>query len=220
MDCHYIQTLSNYLGCADYLSFRSPPYHLDRSEQGPDAAHRLSPFGALRFFFTDDKGQRWGRMDVASWTRRFHADGRAFRDDKTFLIVDIQMDPEFSSGMDHQRGYGKERVRRAVLFAAEWGYESVETTMFSAVACSFWLGHGFRTRWPSWPLLPNWDRAGDLTPDIAGWKKKMKDDPDTLWDLARTELGRRVLFNIGGQGLLTFSDRRQCAYAFDRLGLT
>lgn len=217
MSLDYIQTLSNYLGCKDYLAFRSPEYLVQGPACDETEARTMCLCGSLRFLFKNPETQEtWGTLDVAPFARRRDTLGRLHRDESCFVIADIRTHPAYSAATGHGLGYGIERVRRLVLFAFDWGYARVETTSFGPGGGTHALGLGFRNMDA---LRPDWDQAGDLQDEALKWKEKVKNDADSVWEMARTKVGRRVLNKMSGKGILQFDDTKQRRYVFERLGL-
>jgi len=121
-------------------------------------------------------------------------------------------------GLVAAKNVGRELVRRTVKFAYERNIQIIETSTFRPGAASFWLGLGFRSvRY----VNANWLSATRAPKDeVEIWKRRLQDSPEAVWDLAQTEVGRRVLYKHTGRGVVDFADDRQRNYVFNRINLT
>ncbi|MFY9286958.1 MAG: hypothetical protein WAO98_00495 [Alphaproteobacteria bacterium] len=191
----FIQKFSDYLGDAERLPFVSPSYKVLGVEF-------ICP-QYISFLFKNAAGEIFGRFQVYPRPNgEFH-----------ISAINAGLAKSKTKGL----GYGREFVRRAVLFATDEDYTKISTSIFAGGGSSFWFSLGFRS---DEPCKPNWGEARrDEAAQVAHWKENLARCPDQVWHLAKTDLGRRVLRNRGNKGVLDLRDPKQRSHAFAQLKL-
>jgi len=206
----FVLEFLNYQTCCKRLQFLSPPYKMNFVES---SAHPNKIFenDTARFVALQEplsnpsETRRFGGITLSVWSQV----------PKTLFIENIYTHDGQASDDLRSRGYGREILRRTVLFAKAFGFEKVETSEMAPSAVSFWLGMGFLS---DPPLMARWKDAPDE--QTAGeWRLTLHERPEKVWDFARTEVGRRVLQIDKHRGILNLKDRYQISYVSERLRL-
>jgi hypothetical protein len=190
----FIDTMADYMGNASRLPFLSPAFEVTAPHDNNCHIHvftfQVKAFGCFAYF---------GVM---------HQSG------SQLYISTLNSHVGVPRPARRPLGFGREILRRAVLFADEHGYDAVRTSNFSAGAASFWLGMGFNSE-PN--ITPDWSHIAAQDADL--WQKRLDAAPNDIWDLARTEIGRRALEKAECNGYLSLHCQNQRRYTFRRLGL-
>lgn len=124
-------------------------------------------------------------------------------------------------------GYGKNALRAIFKFATTAGhYTEITTSIFSKTGTGFFLSQGFYSRspktiergspqrtWHKKELDINWERAVGLfgEQEIQQSRKQLDKNPNDkgILELARTPIGRTVLWNCGECGYANLNDQAQ-----------
>ena len=201
----FINQFIDYQTCDKRLGFLSPRYKIEASLDESTFGGPGFMNGDLKFNVSTPEGRHFGHITLTRWDIRPN---------------DLQIDA-LHTGYDYtpqhrsKVGYGRELVRRTMLFAKDAGAKKVETSAFVNDATSFWLGLGFA---PAGKIKPNWD-AVPPSAEVDNWQKKLADKPESIWQLANTEIGKRVLKGVSASGVFSFDNEAQRAHMEARLKL-
>jgi hypothetical protein len=214
----FLDDFAHCLGSSDWLPFVTPVRYRVVKPAIPSKGllqFQLNHGKIFTFYFRIGDQRPFGHLLVSA-PNQDRSNGFLESGANQFVIEGI--DSGYAGTEQHKtrQNLGREFVRRAVLFADQRGYAKVTTSIFIRDAASFWLGLGFRS---DIPVEPSW--SPDEAPEkvSAYWRKEMKAHPDSIWRLARSQIGRQVLCDIDARGILDLGDKVQRRYAFQRLKL-